>query len=84
MLKFTFNIVKSLIVFSFRASLILGGLVFSSVGNAVWAFFSSESQSDQENSESDKIKATDEVTAMNAGLSEMEMGNYWGLGEQDK
>lgn len=84
MLKFTFKFIKSLSIFFWRIFLILVSLVFPSIANAFLTFFESESKSDLDSSEFGNITAIDELTALNSGLSELEMGNYWGLGEKEK
>lgn len=84
MLKFTFKFIKSLSVFFWRVLLIISGIVFHSIGNAVTEFIDSTESNDAENNTSNNPPIiTDELSAIiafhNGEINEAEMQHYYDL-----
>ncbi|MOA57032.1 hypothetical protein D3C78_1811300 [compost metagenome] len=67
----------------------LGGVVFSSLGNAFKAILSGDGDHEDNSNAGDGMKGfvQDEQSALNeltrGNLSEGQMGNYWGIGEKN-
>lgn len=89
MLDFTVRFILASLKLILKVTLIIGGLVFSSLGNAFLAFLETDHKTDENPSENYNLKGfvQDEQTAMReftqGNISESEMGNYWGIGEKN-
>ncbi|WP_280190819.1 hypothetical protein [Delftia sp. PS-11] len=87
MLDFTVRFILATLKFIFKVTLIIGGLIFSSLGNAFIAMLESSEENDKKaNDYRMKGFVNDEQSAMRefsrGNISEGQMANFWGVGEK--
>lgn len=82
MLDFTVRFILATLKFIFKVTLIIGGLIFSSFGNAISAFLSAEEAPEEEEVENNKtIFVCDKASAINAfaagEINEAQLARFW-------
>lgn len=89
MLNFSLRFVLATVKLAFKIMLVLGSVVFSSLGNAFQAILSNDGSGEDKSSDGYEMKGFvhDEQSAMNefsrGNISEGQMGSYWGVGEKN-
>lgn len=89
MLNVTVRFILAALKLVFKITLVLGGVVVSSLGNACQAIRSGGVDHEDNSNSCDSMKGfvQDEQSAMSeltrGNLSEGQMGNYWGIGEKN-